>query len=321
MIYILRHIGEVGVILTYRHYVSRKTTDYLNDRFPTQTPLWLDALDGEIERIISKWRLTPSGHEADSRFGTIMYAESDIYGSVAVKIVPWFSERLMNEIYCYKALPYAEMCTLYDFDERLGAMLLRYVSQSPDADKRVKEDMFKSMFEHRKSADGEKRLPKYEDVLKTALDTAAKAAKNSNDARLGAYFESIRRAGEKTNDFSNDLRYILHGDAHEYNMLAGEDGAVLIDPLGYVAPFEFEYARYLGTAVKHVEMTDGELFGLINRLLPDGASIHKTLTAFAIDTTLRACNTFWEGDAQEDIVYGASWAARAWKYADALALA
>lgn len=307
--------------MTYRHYVSRKTADYLNDRFPFQARLWLDALDTEIERLIEKWRLTPSGHEPNSRFGTIMYAESEIYGSVAVKIVPWFSERLLNEIYCYKALPYREMCRLYDFDESLGAMLLRFVNPSPNADKRVKEDMFKALFAQRKPASTDTRLPMYENVLMDALNTAAKAVKSSNDGRLIGYFESIRRANESIDDFSGDERYIIHGDAHEYNMLADDCKAVLIDPLGYVAPFEFEYARYLGTAIKHTEMANDELYSLIKRLLPTGASIEKALKAFAIDTTLRACNTFSEGDDAEDIIYGASWAARAWKYSDALSLA
>ena len=67
------------------------------------------------------------------------------YGKVAVKIVPWFSPRLQGEVYCYPHLPYKEMCPLFAVDEKLGAMLLKYVEihDNPDPDKKMERIVLK----------------------------------------------------------------------------------------------------------------------------------------------------------------------------------
>ena len=126
------------------------------------------------------------------------------------------------------------------------------------------------------------------------------------------------RALNAMETFRDSERYLIHGDAHEYNMLVEDGGCVLIDPLGYVAPIEFEFARYLGTAMKKHPLSNAEMDALVSRILPGGVDRARALSAFAIDTTLRGCNTFIEGNTCEEIVFGGSWAARAWDYADAL---
>lgn len=93
---------------------------------------------------------TPEGHEPCSRFGAILYGASARYGRVAVKVVPWFSPRLKTEVFCYRHLPYREMCPLYDVDEKLGAMLLRYVPAANSADHAPRERVFRSLYEQRR---------------------------------------------------------------------------------------------------------------------------------------------------------------------------
>ena len=155
-------------------------------------------------------------------------------------------------------------------------------------------------------------------VLEDVLKNARNVVTSSSDEKLNAFLPSITRSEASIRLFDRCERYIIHGDAHEYNMLMDGENCVLIDPLGYVAPFEIEYARYLGTAMKFTQMSADEFFGLLKRILPESADLRAVLTAFAIDTTLRGCNTFIEGNTYDEICFGADWARRAWAYADAL---
>ena len=305
--------------MAYHSCISDNTVSYLTQQFPAETPAWLAAFPGELKRICEKWAFTPEGHEPCSRFGAILYGASARYGRVAVKVVPWFSPRLKTEVFCYRHLPYREMCPLYDVDEKLGAMLLRYVPAANSADHAPRERVFRSLYEQRRpAAPDETALPRYEDVLGDVLSNARAAVTAKNDARLMPFLPSIERALNAMETFRDSERYLIHGDAHEYNMLVEYGGCVLIDPLGYVAPIEFEFARYLGTAMKKHPLSNAEMDALVSRILPGGVDRARALSAFAIDTTLRGCNTFIEGNTCEEIVFGASWAARAWNYADAL---
>ncbi len=305
--------------MAHHSCISANTVSYLTQQFPAEAPAWLAAFPGELKRICEKWAFTPEGHEPFSRFGAILYGTSARCGRVAVKVVPWFSPRLKSEIYCYRRLPYREMCPLYDVDERLGAMLLRYVPAADCADRASRERVFRSLYAQRRpAAPDEKMLPRYEDVLTDVLSNARAVVTAKNDARLSPFLPSIERALTAMEAFRDSERYLIHGDAHEYNMLVEDGGCVLIDPLGYVAPIEFEFVRYLGTAMKENPLSNAQMGALVSRILPGEVDRARTLTAFAIDTTLRGCNTFIEGNTYEEIVFGGKWAARAWDYADAL---
>ena len=297
-------------------YISDGTISYLKQQFPSYADAWLDALDDALKRLMDKWLLSFTGHERNSRFGTILYAQSKDYGEVAVKIVPWFCPRLKSEIECYRALPYREMCRLFDVDENLGAMLLKYVKEADDFDHSDKALVFESLCAQKKRAHEEDHplLYSYREVLSSVLQNAKNVIKNKNDEKLFDFLPSIQKAEAAYSLFENDEKYIIHGDAHEYNMLGSKNGCVLIDPLGYIAPFAFEYARFLGTAMKENEMQDEEFFRLSEKVFHGNGDFRKNLTAFSIDVTLRACNTFIEGNTYEEILFAASWAKRAWAY-------
>lgn len=300
--------------------ISEGTVSYLKQQFPKHADVWLDAFPDAHKRLMDKWQLTFTGHERNSRFGTILYAESAEYGKVAVKIVPWFCPRLKSEIECYRALPYREMCRLFDVDESLGAMLLKYVDEPSDGCIQDKALVFSSLFAQKKRAEASDYplLYPYEAVLKSVLDNAQHVVNTQNDEKLLSFLPSIQKAQSAISLFENDEKYIIHGDAHEYNMLGSENGCVLIDPLGYIAPFAFEYARYLGTAMKETCLSPDEFFRLSEKVFSCHGDFKKNLVAFAIDVTLRACNTFIEGNTYEEILFGASWAKRAWDYLEKL---
>ncbi len=300
-------------------YISEGTMQYLLQQYPEHTPGWLKAFDGEVRRLEDRWKLTIRGHERESRFGCILYGESEMYGEVAMKIVPWFSPRLQGETYCYRRLPYRELCRLYDVDDALGAMLLRYVAPAQENSDAHKERTIAAMYGQRRLADAQDRvLPLYQDVLAEVTAIAAGEIERTGDMGFRALAPSIERAKQTIADFAEQPLYAIHGDAHGFNLLEEGDHCVLIDPLGYRAPFAFEWARYLGTAMKETDMADGDFFALADRLSQGHAPMAEVLRAFAIDTTLRACNTFIEGNTHEEICFGADWARRAWAYCDAL---
>lgn len=306
--------------MSYHDFISEATLNYLMQQYPEHTPGWLANFQDEVNRLASMWGLRVEGFEQESRFGTILYGQSEKYGKVAVKIVPWFSPRLLGEVYCYHHLPYREMCPLYAVDKKLGAMLLKYVPQAEAADPAKKEAALAALYAQRRLATEEdmQHVPHYENVLSEVSANALQVIARTGDAGYAHLALSIDRAGKAMAAFQDDARCLIHGDAHAFNLLEAGDSCLMIDPLGYAAPFTFEWARYLGTAVKENPMSNADFRALALRLSQGNAPLEEVLRAFAIDTTLRACNTFIEGNTYEEICSSADWAGRAWDYYDAL---
>lgn len=306
--------------MTDHDYISDATLKYLLQQYPQHAPSWLETLPEEVGRLEKLWGVRVEGYERDSRFGTILYGQSEQYGRVAVKIVPWFSPRLQGEVYCYHHLPYREMCPLYAVDERLGAMLLKYVPAAENADPARKEAALSAMYAQRRAAtaEDERHVPRYESVLAEVSANALGEIAATGDAGYAHLALSVDRAKKAMAKFAHSERYLIHGDAHAFNLLEEEDGCLMIDPLGYVAPFAFEWARYLGTAMKEKNLPADDFRGIVQRLSGGNAPVEEVLRAFAIDTTLRACNTFIEGNTYQEICFAADWARRAWDYYDAL---
>ncbi len=306
--------------MSYHDYISDATLKYLMQQYPDYTPRWLETFESEVRRLEEKWGVTVEGYERDSRFGTILYGPSRKHGKVAVKIVPWFSPRLKGEVYCYRHLPYRELCPLYDVDEQLGAMLLKYVlveDRGPDA----KVETLAGLYEQRRAAtkEDEDHVPHYGDVLAGVCANALGEIARTGDAGYAHLALSIQRAETAMAAFRGSEACLIHGDAHAFNLLEEGSSCLMIDPLGYIAPFAFEWARYLGTAMKTEEVPAEDFRRIALKLTKDRIPLEEALRAFAIDTTLRACNTFIEGNTYEEICFAADWAARAWGYYDALA--
>jgi len=306
--------------MSYHDYISDATLHYLMQQYPTHTPSWLETFEAEVHRLEEMWGVTVKGYERDSRFGTILYGHSETYGEVAVKIVPWFSPRLKGEVYCYQHLPYREMCPLYAVDDRLGAMLLKYVPSEENADPAKKENALACLYaqRHPATAEDEHHVPRYEAVLAEVADNALRVIRETGDAGYAHLAASIVRAKEAMSAFEGEERCLIHGDAHAFNLLTEGDSCLMIDPLGYVAPFAFEWARYLGTAMKEKDIPQDDFRAMALRLSGGNAPLETVTRAFAIDTTLRACNTFIEGNTYEEICFAADWAKRAWDVCDAI---
>ncbi|MGN1370229.1 MAG: hypothetical protein ACI4WX_15265 [Aristaeellaceae bacterium] len=306
--------------MSYHDYISEATLRYLMQQYPEHTPGWLATFTEEVHRLEQLWQVRVEGYERDSRFGTILYGQSESYGRVAVKIVPWFSPRLRGEVYCYQHLPYRELCPLYSVDERLGAMLLKYVTVPENPDPARREAAIAALYDQRRPAtkEDEGHIPRYEDVLAGVTAHALGEIVRTGDAGYAPLALSIERAEKAMGQFSASERCLIHGDAHAFNLLEEGDSCLMIDPLGYIAPFAFEWARYLGTAMKEHPLPTADFHALVLRLTRNNAPLEEALRAFAIDTTLRACNTFIEGNTYEEICFAADWARRAWGYYDAL---
>ncbi len=300
-------------------YISEATLQYLMQQYPEHAPGWLASFEDEVCRLEKLWGVQVKGFERESRFGTILYGSSREYGEVAVKIVPWFSPRLQGEVYCYRHLPYREMCPLYAVDEKLGAMLLKYVPNEGATDPARKEAAIAALYAQRCLAteEDERHLPRYEQVLAEVSANALAHIARTDDPGYAHLALSIDRAEKAMALFAGEERCLIHGDAHAFNILGEGEACLLIDPLGYVAPFAFEWARYLGSAMKEKPLPDEAFRALALRLSGGHAPLEQVLRAVAIDTTLRACNTFIEGNTYQEICFAADWARRAWDYCDA----
>lgn len=299
--------------------ISLNAATYLKTRYPEHAEGWISEFGNMLAALCRRWQVEIDGHECQSRFGAIVYGDSRKYGRVAIKLIPWFTPRLQSEISCYELLPYREMCRVYETDAVIGAILLKFMADSDAPESRVsREAVFRSLYAQRLRADTDisQKMPAYEAVLREVAANALREIAERRDAQLCPLSECIQRAETDMALFESDARYFIHGDAHEHNLLASAGGCALIDPLGYIAPFEFEYARYLGTAMRERPLDARGVKLLAEKMLPPGADIAKAARAMAIDVTLRACNTFIEGNTTDEIRDAARWAKNARLKAD-----
>lgn len=297
--------------------ISQGTKAFLTDRYPLYAADWIDRFPQNVEQLCDRWQFTPDGYESGSRFGAILYGVSETYGRCAMKLIPYFCERLETEIACYRMLPYREMCAMYDCETEIGALLLQYVESEPAAP--AIAHVFEGFIPQRRRADDEcvkAGIPRYERVLATVTDNALREIGLRGDETLMPLQASIVRAKDAMKRFRNHDRYLIHGDIHRHNMIVSGGKVSVIDPLGYIAPFAFEFTRFLGTEIKEYGMTAETLAESLDRMRADILGITDVTDALGIDTTLRACNTFIEGDTIESIRNGVRWARDAWRYGD-----
>lgn len=294
-----------------KYYISERTCEYLWQSKGKKAGQWLENYDRYIEYLTKKWKIKIYDYEERSRFGAIYYCSSEKFGKVVLKIIPNFSERLYHEIICYNYLPYSAMCKMLDYDYSIGAILLKYIyGRSKNS-----LDFYKSLFDR---MNFEKKLLKndclfgqnYWEIWLKSIEFAKTCMNKIDYLYREKLSNSITLSYQKIDDLKSGALYYIHGDAHWHNIV-GNTAPVLIDPIGYQAPFEIEYARFIGTYVREKHLNTNELVNTIHYFV-ENTDFQNMCYYLGIDVTLRACNTFLEGNSVAEILDAIDWADNIW---------
>ena len=95
--------------------------------------------------------------------------------------------------------------------------------------------------------------------------------------------------------FAGKELYYLHGDLHENNILDAGDRLFGIDPIGMIAPLEFEFVRFIRDDMRnHPEFGYDERFRLLLQSFARFAEQKRLACAFIIDMAFCTFNSTFE---------------------------
>lgn len=181
-----------------------------------------------------------------SRFGIVIYIQSTQYGKCYLKFVPQILERYNNEKKIYHTLHKSIMCELVKCYDEFNCLVLincgNEVSEWDISKEEIKK-FFTKVYNNRIISSNDSFFHSYERILMGKLYNL-----ESVSPQIALYVKKAIELYKK--NFSNSTKYIIHGDMHRHNLLVLNNTIKAIDPIGYIAPYEIEYARYIGTELE-----------------------------------------------------------------------
>lgn len=276
-----------------------RLNSFLSIYYPVDAKKWRKQLEKSVPKLLKKWQITEYTLIKNSHFGIIFLAESVQYGACVLKIIPPFIDRYESERSCYQWINSSFMCELYDFDNECSSILLERCEEI-DLTFDEKDDKLISFFANvingyvRENISDLSLFKDYEKILKSKQnETDFKYKKEL----IMNYVKDAVKVFDSA--FSKSQRVLLHGDLHRYNIMFKNGGLCAIDPIGYIAPKEFDIARYIGTELSD---TDKELKPLYESLLKYFSRlcpVDKINDACYIDIVFRLHNSLFENEDYE----------------------
>lgn len=263
---------------------------YLEVNHPSETAQWIETLKKEIPDLLKKWQIESYRVIKTSHFGIIFLARSIKYGKCVMKIIPPFIDRYEGERSCYQKINSSYMCEMYDFDDSCSSILLERCEEADlafDTDNKSVFTFFERVMSSQETAYSEENFKNYQSILENKIN------ETDFDYKKDRIMDYVNRAVEEYHSvFSNAPLTLIHGDLHRYNIMCKNDELIAIDPIGYIAPREFDIARYIGT-----ELTDGN--ATAEEMLDYFATVtdrDKLKSALFIDIVFRLHNSLFENE-------------------------
>ena len=267
---------------------------FLSIYHPLEAKAWRRELEQSIPVMLKNWQITEYRLIKTSHFGIIFIAKSIQYGKCVLKIIPPFIGRYLPERTCYQKINSQVMCELYDFDDRCSSILMERCDDADVAfdsnNTEIPAFFEKVMNGYAREDDGNP----FNDYAAQLTHKCVETDFKYQQALIMAYVHKAAALFDAT--FGNSNRVLIHGDLHRYNIMKKNGELCAIDPIGYLAPKEFDIARYIGTELTD---TDGDRQALFDTLIDTFSRFcdkEKLIAAVYIDMIFRLHNSLFEND-------------------------
>ena len=281
-----------------------RLNSFLSIYHPVEAKEWKAQLEKAIPKLLKNWQITKYELIKTSHFGIIFIADSVMYGPCVLKIIPPFIDRYVSERSCYQWINSSFMCELYDFDDNCSSILLEKCDNVDLTFNKADDSLLKFFARVINGYVNENQsdlsaFKDYEKILKNKMKETDFKYKKS------LIMDYVNKAVELFDDtFSESQHVLIHGDLHRYNMMKKNGELCAIDPIGYVAPKEFDIARYIGTELTDTDKESSELFEELLKYFSVLCPIEKIRRATVIDMIFRLHNSLFEN---EDYVLTDKW--------------
>ena len=301
-----KHDGTDAVLPNRDILFTEGIRNFLLRRSPEQTLQWLDRVYSIIPALSRRWSIRSLLPNQLSRYGLVLYAESETLGNVILKFIPSFVGRFERELEAMKILPRSYMCELIDVAEDFGCMLLKEIVPARFASFGETEKL-DAFFSH---VIGDavpltdtmhlRHIPAYYDELTDKIRNcgAMPYGRERIEPELMEAAELYRTV------FQNAGHYVLHGDLHENNILDDGKRFYGIDPNGMLGPIELECVRFIRNDVRnHPDIGFEQRFEILLRHFSRFAALDRLLDIFIIDMAFCTYNSVFENeDPKETLV-------------------
>ncbi len=269
---------------------------YLSAYYPAEAKTWEKTLENAVPDMLKKWQITDYRVIKTSHFGIIFLAKSVKYGKCVLKIIPPFIDRYESERSCYQSISSNFMCELYDFDDSCSAILLERCEEaniSFDENNEKILDFFNRII-HSSVEEYPFEINSFKDYREILNHKISESGFDYKKETIMYYVE--RALIMYTDVFDEDECVLIHGDLHRYNIMLKNGELTAIDPIGYLAPREFDIARYIGTELTDTEGNKAELYKKLLDYFAPICDKNRLKSACFIDMVFRLHNSLFENE-------------------------
>ncbi len=245
-------------------FVTEGISNYLLRIYPEETDKWLNKLYLYYKELTNKYGdFKQVIANQSSRYGSVLLIQDNNENEFIIKVIPEFLHRYESERDSYKVLSNKFLCKLLDYDNSNNSIILKKLRNATPAffeDNINLTNFFSRVFTNTTlytNALKDKAFINFYNNLKEKLTNKDKIKYLSSEITycLGKAVDFFN------NYFSNSKLYIIHGDLRKDNILKDDNDYYAIDPIGYIAPIEFETSRFIID-----DITSNNLFNMNDRL-------------------------------------------------------
>lgn len=245
-------------------FATNGINDYLLRVYPEQTDKWLNELFLYYKELVNRYgEFKGIVANQASRYGSVLLIRTQNDEEFIIKVIPSFLKRYESERDSYKVLSNKFLCPLLEYDDNNHSIILKKLRNATPAtfeDNIALTSFFNRVFENLICYTNDfkdKAFTNFFEQLKYKLNNANKIKYLSNEIE-----PCLKKAIDYYNKYFKDhTMFVIHGDLRKDNILKDDNDYYAIDPIGYIAPMEFETSRFIIN-----DIDDNRLFDMNDRL-------------------------------------------------------
>lgn len=204
--------------------------------------IWALNIIKSINLLFKKYVIYDYILNERSYMGIVIDCYSKAHGNIYIKAVPIMINRFETEVNTLRLLPSELTCKLIELDYENKIIVMEKIIPGDLVEfypnKEIVQMVFVKLYEKkiRKEDITDFKYKDFFDVVKNDYEICK--MNNYNNELVDRLYKIFCEKYQKISE--NKEKYLLHGDVYKNNLLLSGDGAKVIDPLGFVAPYVFE---------------------------------------------------------------------------------